>query len=118
MHTDKRPENTKDPAERGRRISLTFRHIDTFLISLSPSLSRPAGQEQAQVQQLISGHSATGKTRTEARPVVQGGEEAVRLLAAFGAESHQSELGKGLQRGVRCAALYYQHSRVGVIELL
>jgi hypothetical protein len=91
VHTDKRPVNTKDPAERGPRISLTFRHIGTFLTPLSPSPSSPAGQDQAQVQQLIFGQGATGKTRTEARPVVHGGEEAERLLTAFGAENHQSE---------------------------
>jgi len=86
VHTDKRPENTKDPAERGPRISLTFRHIGTFL---TPFPSSPAGQEQE--QQLIFGQGATGNTRAEARPVVHGGEAAERLLAAFGAENHQSE---------------------------
>jgi 2OG-Fe(II) oxygenase superfamily len=91
VHTDKRPENTKDPAERGPRISLTFRHIGTFLTPVSPSPSGPAAQEQAQVQQYIFGQGATGKTRAEARPVVHGGEEAERLLAAFGAENHQSD---------------------------
>ncbi|KAH8980437.1 hypothetical protein EDB86DRAFT_2813710 [Lactarius hatsudake] len=75
VHTDKRPEATKDPAERGARISLTFRRIGTFLT--------PA--------QSIYGQGATGKTRAEARSVVHGGAEAERLLAAFGAENHQSE---------------------------
>ena len=89
VHTDKRPETTKDPAERGPRISLTFRHIGTFLTPLSPSPSRPAEQEKA--RQLIFGQGATGKSRVEAQPVVHGGEEAERLLAAFGAENHQSE---------------------------
>jgi 2-oxoglutarate-Fe(II)-dependent oxygenase superfamily protein len=94
VHTDKRPENTKDPAERGPRISLTFRHIGTFLTPLSHSFSSPAGQGQEQEQeqqQFIFGQGATGKTRAEARPVVHGGEAAERLLAAFGAENHQSE---------------------------
>jgi hypothetical protein len=63
VHTDKRPENTKDPAERGPRISLTFRHIGTFLRPLSPCPSIRAGQERAQVQQHIFGHGVTGKTR-------------------------------------------------------
>ncbi|KAH9984292.1 hypothetical protein BJV77DRAFT_1072254 [Russula vinacea] len=88
VHTDKRPENTKDPAERGPRISLTFRHIGTFLTPSPPSPG-PAGQGQD--QQLIFGQGATGKTRAQARPVVRGGEEAERLLAAFGAENHESE---------------------------
>ena len=88
VHTDKRPENTKDLAERGPRISLTFRHIGTFLTTPSS----PTGQEhEQQEQQLIFGQGATGKTRAEARPVVHGGEAAERLLAAFGAENHQSE---------------------------
>ncbi len=90
VHTDKRPEDTKDPAERGPRISLTFRHIGTFL---TPSAA-PTGQGQGQEgqQQLIFGQGATGKTRADARPVaVHGGEDAERLLAAFGAENHQSE---------------------------
>jgi 2OG-Fe(II) oxygenase superfamily len=92
VHTDKRPEETKDPAERGPRISLTFRHIGTFL---TPS-STLEGQGQDQVQeqeqgQFIFGQGATGKTRAEARHVVRGGEDAERLLAAFGAENHQSE---------------------------
>lgn len=91
VHTDKRPDNTKDPAERGPRISLTFRHIGTFLTPFSLSPSSPTGQEQAQLQQHIFGQGATGKTRAEARPVVHGGEEAERLLAAFGAENHQSD---------------------------
>jgi hypothetical protein len=89
VHTDKRPEETKDPAERGPRISLTFRHIGTFLTPL-PSSSLGHAQEQSQ-QHFIFGQGATGKTRAEARPVVRGGEEAERLLAAFGAENHQSE---------------------------
>jgi hypothetical protein len=94
VHTDKRPENTKDATERGPRISLTFRHIGTFLTPLSHSFSSPAGQKQEQEkkqQQFIFGQGATGKTRAEARPVIHGGEAAERLLAAFGAENHQSE---------------------------
>ena len=102
VHTDKRPEETKDPAERGPRVSLTFRHIGTFLTPLSPSSLGGQGQGQGKSrQQLIFGQGATGKTRAEARPVVRGGEAAEWLLAAFGAENHQSdfdwekEYGKG-----------------------
>ncbi|KAI0260338.1 hypothetical protein BC834DRAFT_957645 [Gloeopeniophorella convolvens] len=81
VHTDRRPEATKEPAERGARISLTFRRIGTFL---TPALGEAGGQR-------IFGQGATGKTRAGARPVVHGGEQAERLLAAFGAENHQSE---------------------------
>jgi 2OG-Fe(II) oxygenase superfamily len=93
VHTDKRPEDTKDPAERGPRISLTFRHIGTFL---TPPSSTAVGDDSssspmAPQQQFIFGQGATGKTHTEARPVVHGGEQAERLLAAFGAENHESE---------------------------
>ena len=52
--SDKMSENTKDPAERGSRISLTFRPISTLLIPHSPSLSGSAVQEQEyRDQQLI-----------------------------------------------------------------
>jgi alkylated DNA repair dioxygenase AlkB len=79
VHTDKRPDSTKEPEERGARISLTFRRIGTFLTPASPHPQR------------IYGQGATHKTRAEAQPVVLGGAEAERLLAAFGAENHQSE---------------------------
>jgi hypothetical protein len=91
VHTDKRPEDTKDPAERGPRISLTFRHIGTFLTPPSSMVAVSSGSSSPQQQQFIFGQGATGKTSTEARPVVHGGEQAEGLLAAFGAENHQSE---------------------------
>ncbi|TFY55158.1 hypothetical protein EVG20_g9422 [Dentipellis fragilis] len=78
IHTDKRPLQTKSEPERaqdGERISLTFRHIATFLT---------AGEER------IYGQGARAKTKAEAHPVVNGGEEAERLLAAFGKENHES----------------------------
>jgi len=78
IHTDKRPLHIKALSEQrqnGKRISLTFRHIGTFLT---------AGGEK------IYGQGAQGKTKEEARPVVHGGEEAERLLAAFGKENHES----------------------------
>ncbi|KAI0656033.1 hypothetical protein C8Q70DRAFT_1046970 [Cubamyces menziesii] len=65
IRTDKRPLSEKTDAElymHGERISLTFRTI-----------------------------GAKGKTREEAKSVVRGGEEAERLLVAFGAENHQSD---------------------------
>jgi alkylated DNA repair dioxygenase AlkB len=59
VHTDKRPEETKDLAERRPRISLTFRHIGNFL-TLS-SMTTLAGQGRAEQQQrFIFGRGATG----------------------------------------------------------
>ncbi|THH14283.1 hypothetical protein EW146_g6026 [Bondarzewia mesenterica] len=78
IHTDKRPMHTKSPPEQfqdGERISLTFRHIGTFL-------TRDEGK--------IYGQGAKGKTKEDARLVVNGGEEAEKLLAAFGKENHES----------------------------
>ncbi|KAI0668165.1 hypothetical protein C8Q78DRAFT_980461 [Trametes maxima] len=77
IRTDKRPTIEKDAEElfkNGERISLTFRTIGTFL---------------APDETLIFGQGAKGKTREDAQPVVRGGEEAERLLVAFGAENHQ-----------------------------
>ncbi|OSC99632.1 hypothetical protein PYCCODRAFT_1372773 [Trametes coccinea BRFM310] len=79
IRTDKRPVVEKTEAELykdGERISLTFRTIGTFL---------------TQDENHIYGQGAKAKTRAEARPVVRGGEDAERLLAAFGAENHQSD---------------------------
>ena len=68
---DQRPENTEDPAggERRPRIDQTFRHIDTFVTSLSrsPSPLSSAGRlQEQQKQQLIFGQGATAKIGAEA----------------------------------------------------
>ncbi|KAG8215600.1 hypothetical protein J3R82DRAFT_3452 [Butyriboletus roseoflavus] len=79
INHDKRPIQLKSPEEQfmnGERISLTFRHIGTFL---SDDESR------------IYGQGAKSKIREDARPVVRGTEEAVGLLEAFGKENQQSE---------------------------
>lgn len=61
----------------GERISLTFRHIGTFL---TPE------------EKMIYGQGATGKTREEARPVINGsGKEVDALLDAFGKENRESD---------------------------
>ncbi|KAG7286815.1 hypothetical protein NEMBOFW57_009132 [Staphylotrichum longicolle] len=78
IRPDKRPAQAKSPAElahHGARISLTFRHIATFIDASSS---------------LIWGQGATSKSRGGARAVVNGQtDEAVRLLQAFGAENNQ-----------------------------
>ncbi|EGY15524.1 isochorismatase family protein family [Verticillium dahliae VdLs.17] len=80
IRQDKRAERDKTAPElafAGGRISLTFRQIGTFL-------DRDGT--------LIWGQGATGKTRADAHPVVNGqGPEAVAMLRAFGTENHASE---------------------------
>lgn len=79
IRTDKRPAQTKSPAERaagGERISLTFRRIGTFLTR---------GDTR------IFGQGAQGKMCAEAGAVVRGGREAEALLEAFGRENRASE---------------------------
>jgi len=76
---DNRPANEKDEDERynnGERISLTFRHIGTFI---------------SKDETLIWGQGAKGRTKDDARAVVNGGSEAERLLIAFGTENHSSD---------------------------
>ncbi|KAG9251719.1 uncharacterized protein F5Z01DRAFT_262989 [Emericellopsis atlantica] len=82
MHSirqDKRAEREKSEAElaySGRRISLTFRQIGTFL---------------DKDETVIWGQGATGKTRAEAKPIANGrGAEAVDMIKAFGAENNST----------------------------
>jgi hypothetical protein len=79
INPDKRFLMSKSEPERregGARISLTFRHIGTFL---------------TRDQTSIYGQGAKGKTAEDARPVVNGTGEAERLIEAFGKENHQSD---------------------------
>ena len=79
INHDKRPIQLKSSEEQfmnEERISLTFRHIGTFL----------SGDESR-----IHGQGAKGKTSEDARPVVNGTEEAGKLLEAFGKENQQSD---------------------------
>lgn len=81
IRTDKRPRTEKTDAELaqgGERISLTFRHIGTFL---------------SRDQSRIWGQGARGKTRDDAQRVTRGGVEAQELIEAFGEENHRSEFG-------------------------
>ncbi|TFK38352.1 hypothetical protein BDQ12DRAFT_651297 [Crucibulum laeve] len=79
INHDNRPLHTKSPSEQlhsGGRISLTFRHIGTFLSS---------------DEKLIWGQGGKGKTREEARRVVNGGRETERLIWAFGEENQRAD---------------------------
>ncbi len=76
---DKRPTETKSPEEQaynGERISLTFRLIGTFL---------------NKDETLIWGQGATSKVKESAAEVINGGEEAQKLIDAFGIENQSSE---------------------------
>ncbi|KAK0669882.1 hypothetical protein QBC41DRAFT_100902 [Cercophora samala] len=77
IRPDKRPAPSKSAPElshSGHRISLTFRHIGTYL---DPS------------QTLIWGQGSPGKTPADARPVLNGQTpQAVQLLRAFSAENN------------------------------
>ncbi|KAK4541487.1 hypothetical protein LTR36_007933 [Oleoguttula mirabilis] len=83
INADKRPAVEFTDAEKaygGQRISLTFRHIGTFLSA--------EGR-----QQVIWGQGATGKTRNDAKPVINGDEaESEKLVRAFGAENQASSI--------------------------
>lgn len=79
IRQDRRADWDKQDAELshgGQRISLTFRHIGTFL---------------DRSKAVIWGRGATSKSRDEARPIVAGHDpEATRMLLAFGTENRSS----------------------------
>jgi 2OG-Fe(II) oxygenase superfamily len=79
INHDNRPLKTKSDAERyqgGERISLTFRHIGTFLTA---------------DESKIYGQGARGKTKETAGAVIHGTKETSRLIQAFGEENHRSD---------------------------
>ncbi|KAH8105128.1 hypothetical protein BXZ70DRAFT_887465 [Cristinia sonorae] len=79
IRTDKRVPTLKTAAEvfnNQERISLTFRNIGTFLSA---------------DETWIWGQGAKGKTKEDARRIVNGGPEAAKLIRAFGNENHQSD---------------------------
>ncbi|OOF94201.1 hypothetical protein ASPCADRAFT_149466 [Aspergillus carbonarius ITEM 5010] len=80
IRPDKRADAEKSIEERayqGQRISLTFRHIGTFL--------DPAGDT-------IWGQGAVSKSQEGAHPVIHGdAAETERIIRAFGEENHATE---------------------------
>ncbi|KAL6854680.1 hypothetical protein J3F83DRAFT_754454 [Trichoderma novae-zelandiae] len=80
IRRDKRADRDRSAAElaySGRRISLTFRHIGTFL---------------DRDETVIWGQGATGKTRASAHAVQNGqSPDAVKMIRAFGMENHASD---------------------------
>lgn len=80
IRPDKRPDKERSVEERaygGERISLTFRHIGTFL--------NPSGDT-------IWGQGAISKTQEQANPVIHGDSaETEALIRAFGAENQTTD---------------------------
>lgn len=80
IRADKRPNETKSTEEQafgGQRISLTFRHIGTFIDPVANT---------------IWGQGAVSKTLDQARAVVHGDPtETERLIGAFGQENRATE---------------------------
>ncbi|KAH7062573.1 hypothetical protein B0J12DRAFT_695112 [Macrophomina phaseolina] len=80
INADKRPSDEKSDQEKGfsgMRISLTFRHIGTFISSDSSK---------------IWGQGATSKRKASAKHVINGDDkETDRLIQAFGKENQSSE---------------------------
>lgn len=76
---DKRPVVQKTPEElafNGERISLTFRHIGTFL-----------DKDETR----IWGQGAKGKTREKAGQVIRSSKETGKMIRAFGLENSRSD---------------------------
>lgn len=83
IRADKRHIMSKSPSEQynnGERISLTFRHIGTFLAPI-----------EGDSKWKIWGQGAKAKTKKEAHEVICGGPEGEALIDAFGKENRQSE---------------------------
>ncbi|CAG8278367.1 unnamed protein product [Penicillium nalgiovense] len=80
IRADKRPNATKSAEEQaygGQRISLTFRHIGTFIDPVANT---------------IWGQGAVSKTLDQARAVIHGDPaETARLIGAFGQENRATE---------------------------
>ncbi|QSS61045.1 isochorismatase family [Histoplasma capsulatum] len=80
IRADKRPESEKSPEELaygGQRISLTFRHIGTFIHPESDT---------------IWGQGAISKTKQTAGKVIHGDcTETTQMIRAFGQENQQSD---------------------------
>ncbi|KAI6141588.1 hypothetical protein BKA82DRAFT_1004830 [Pisolithus tinctorius] len=98
INHDKRPLYQKSPEERfmnEERISLTFRHIGTFLTA---------------DESHIYGQGAKGKTRETAQPVINGTEEAVKLIKAFSKENQRSGFDWEAVYGEGSDVLHFTHT--------
>ncbi|KAA8892838.1 hypothetical protein FN846DRAFT_981614 [Sphaerosporella brunnea] len=97
IRQDKRAPNIKSPAElayNGERISLTFRHIATYL---------------SHDESKIHGQGAQAKSADDARPVINGDSHPTeKLLEAFGAENQQSDFDWNACYGSGFDVLHFQ----------
>ena len=92
---DKRPAVQKTAEElafSGERISLTFRHIGTFL---------------SKDQTRIWGQGAKGKSKETANEVIRSGKETGKLIRAFGRENHKSDFDWNLAYGKGFDVLHF-----------
>ncbi|KAF8253535.1 hypothetical protein K440DRAFT_657449 [Wilcoxina mikolae CBS 423.85] len=104
IRQDKRAANIKSPVElahNGERISLTFRHIATWLSS---------------DEQRIYGQGAPAKTAGDAHPVINGDSASTeKLLAAFGAENHRSDFDWDTYYGPGFDVLHFQEPKPRIL---
>jgi glutathione S-transferase len=97
IRQDKRAPNIKSPVElayNGERISLTFRHITTYL---------------SHDEQKIYGQGAQAKSAETAHPVINGDSDSTeKLLEAFGAENQKSDFDWDAYYGSGFDVLHFQ----------
>ena len=101
INQDKRILSLKDEAElfqNGERISLTFRHIGTFL---------------SKDQSRIWGQGARSKTKEAAGATVNGEKEAEPLIQAFGRENAESEFDWDGVYGAGSDVLHFSVQTIG-----
>lgn len=95
INHDNRPLKLKSDPEQyqgGERISLTFRHIGTFLTA---------------DESKIYGQGARGKTKETAGAVIHGTKESSRLIQAFGEENHRSDFDWDMNYGQGFDVLHF-----------
>ena len=95
INHDNRPitiKSAEEQLEGGGRISLTFRHIGTFL---------------SQNESLIWGQGAKGKTKEAAGKVVYEKTEVAKLIIAFGDENQKSDFDWGAAYGQGYDVLHF-----------
>lgn len=98
INADKRPSEEKSGPETdfsGMRISLTFRHIGTFLSNDSSK---------------IWGQGAASKTKDAANPAINGDEQKTEeLIRAFGTENQSTEFDWANTYGSGSDVLHFRH---------